>query len=119
MKSVIPELQTALDAAEIIELHKPDRPEEFLESLIVQDAICMRLQQLEDSLSQIRRQFTIFYEMEKTRNWDHMIGFRNVVAHRYQAVDMITVWNIVDVHLPVLVSELEETLERAKRGPNF
>lgn len=60
-----------------------------------------------------------FYESEKTRNWDQMIGFRNVVAHRYQAVDMITVWNIIDGHLPVLVSELEESLERAERGPNF
>lgn len=113
MKSIVPLLQIALDAAGIIARYKPDRAEQFLDDPLLQDAVCMRLQQLGDSLSQVRRQFPEIYRVEKSQNWDQMIGLRNVLAHRYGSIDMTKVWNVIDLHLPLLVAELDETVRRA------
>lgn len=42
--------------------------------------------------------------------WDMLdaaLGMRNVLAHRYGAIDPSRVWSVVSEDLPVLVRELE------------
>ncbi len=38
--------------------------------------------------------------------WRQIVGLRNVVVHRYFAVDPETVWAIVDRHLPPLIPQI-------------
>ncbi|MEN6341981.1 MAG: DUF86 domain-containing protein [Methanospirillum sp.] len=40
--------------------------------------------------------------------WRQIIGLRNVVVHRYFAVDPETVWTIVATQLPLLLPQLHE-----------
>lgn len=39
-----------------------------------------------------------------------IINLRNLVAHSYDAVDEIALWNIIINHLPLLKKEIEEFL---------
>lgn len=45
--------------------------------------------------------------------WQGMIGMRNVLAHRYGAIDQSRVWKVVSEELPKLAVKLE----RATRKP--
>lgn len=40
-----------------------------------------------------------------------IVGMRNRIIHGYDAVDNETIWNVVQVHLPRLVAQLEPVLE--------
>jgi uncharacterized protein with HEPN domain len=42
--------------------------------------------------------------------WHEMIGMRNLVIHKYDAVDLSFVWATVHKDLPVLVSKLEQMI---------
>mgnify|MGYP001091562200 CR=1 FL=1 len=39
--------------------------------------------------------------------WQGIIGMRNVLAHRYGAIDQSRVWKVVSEELPKLAAELE------------
>lgn len=34
--------------------------------------------------------------------WKRAAGFRDVLSHDYMSIDLTTVWNVVDGHLPAL-----------------
>jgi uncharacterized protein with HEPN domain len=44
--------------------------------------------------------------------WQGIIGMRNVLAHRYGAIDQSRVWKVVSEELPKLVGELEVASRR-------
>jgi uncharacterized protein with HEPN domain len=80
---------------------------------MVQDAVCMRLQEMGENLSKIRQQFPQLYEAHHTESWHRLIGLRNVISHGYADIDMTVVWTIVDEHLDELVAELRSLLSEA------
>lgn len=43
-------------------------------------------------------------------DWRRMMGMRNIMIHQYDNVDLETVWQVLQQHLPNLISELEKAL---------
>ena len=43
--------------------------------------------------------------------WREMIGMRNVMAHRYDEIDLDVVWETVPRDLPTVVTRLEQILD--------
>ena len=43
-------------------------------------------------------------------DWHRMMGMRNVMIHQYDNVDLETVWQVLQHHLPPLVTQLEQIL---------
>jgi uncharacterized protein with HEPN domain len=39
-----------------------------------------------------------------------LVAFRNILVHAYELVDDAKVWQIVEIHLPLLRQEVEELL---------
>lgn len=39
--------------------------------------------------------------------WPAIIGMRNHLVHRYFQIDLVRVWEVVQVHLPPLIAQLE------------
>lgn len=77
---------------------------------MAQDAVCMRLQEVGENLSKIRRNFPNYYSAHQSEGWHRLIGLRNVISHGYAEVDMHVVWTITDVHLGPLTEELKALL---------
>jgi len=48
-----------------------------------------------------------YIDSKKNIPWKAIQATRNVAAHKYEIVDMPTVWDTVQVSLPVLQKELE------------
>jgi uncharacterized protein with HEPN domain len=47
--------------------------------------------------------------------WQKMIDFGNQLRHAYHATDVITVWNIVQDHLPPLKAFVERRIRASSR----
>ena len=56
------------------------------------------------------------YEANKLRtdlpisNKEKIIGMRNIIAHGYDAVEPVNIWNTIKKHLPELKREVEKLL---------
>lgn len=73
--------------------------ERFVGESMLQDAVLRRLSVIGEAAACLSTTF-------KTRHtavpWKSVIGFRNLVVHRYWAVDLAIVWRIVSVDVPAL-----------------
>lgn len=100
----------AVQAAERVKTYAPSSEAEFQSSPLIQDAVCMRLQEIGENLSKIRQHFPALYEEHHTESWHRLIGLRNVISHGYAESDMAVVWTIVDVYLDAVRDELNAIL---------
>jgi uncharacterized protein with HEPN domain len=48
--------------------------------------------------------------VEKIPDLRKIVGMRNRIIHGYDAVDSETIWNVVEVHLPALMMQIERIL---------
>lgn len=67
MKVPAPYIIMALDAGRRVQRYTPESAEAFFESELIQDAICMRLQEMGENLSKIRQQFPIITRLTIVR----------------------------------------------------
>ena len=67
------------------------------------DAILRNLEVIGEAASQVPLPF---HERHPEMPWRQIVGLRNVVIHRYYAVDPETVWAIGDGELPSLLPQL-------------
>ena len=47
--------------------------------------------------------------------WKKMIGMRNVLVHKYWAIEQVDFWDAVQNHIPALIAELERLIELEER----
>lgn len=62
MKSPVPYIEMAVEAGDRVLQYAPETEGEFQRSPVIQDAICMRLQEMGENLSKVRQHFPDFYE---------------------------------------------------------
>jgi uncharacterized protein with HEPN domain len=91
-----------LDSANLAQQHVQNRTlDDFFEDVMLQDAVNRRLEIVGEAIRRlsdsVRDQFSGIL-------WSRWIGFRNVLAHQYDAVDLFTVWDTVQRDLPKLKS---------------
>lgn len=49
--------------------------------------------------------------LQRISEHQRIIGFRNIIAHGYDVVDVEIIWEAVEDHLPLLVREVETLLD--------
>ena len=76
----------------------------FFDEELIQDAVLRNLQTLAESTQRISDRLKASHP---EIDWRAISGFRNVLVHDYLGINLVRVWEIVSVHLPVLRSELE------------
>lgn len=96
----------AVEAGGRVLQYAPETEGEFQRSPVIQDAICMRLQEMGENLSKIRQQFPDFYQAHHSDDWHRLIGLRNAISHGYGEIDMHIVWRIVSTELQQVVDAL-------------
>lgn len=73
--------------------------QEFLKSLMVQDAVLRNLQVMAESCRHLSEQLKSNHPQI---DWNGLSGFRNVLVHDYLGVDLERVWILVEKRLPEL-----------------
>lgn len=93
-----------LDCIEKIETYARGGREVFFADSMVADAVVRKLQTLAESATRVSPDIqSRFPEVE----WRAIARFRNVLVHDYLGLDLVRVWNIVTVNLPVLKQQVE------------
>lgn len=78
-------LTDILKAIEKIEVHIHSGKQEFFENETIQDATLFRLQTIGEAVNQLPEELRERYPHIR---WKDIVGFRNVLAHRYWRVDL-------------------------------
>jgi uncharacterized protein with HEPN domain len=81
---------------------------EFMSDEQCQDAVIRRLEIVGEAARRVsdeaRRQ-------HDSVPWRDIVGFRNVLIHQYDGVDLTLVWETVQNQLPLLIETLEKIIE--------
>ncbi len=81
---------------------------EFASNNLVQAAVERKFEIIGEALSRLVRMSSPV--LESITDHARIIGFRNVIAHGYDAVDHAIVWDVVSNYLPQLRREVEGLL---------
>jgi uncharacterized protein with HEPN domain len=99
-------IEYILQCINLIETYCQGGKEEFLNNLMVQDAIVRRLQTIAESTQRLSDNLK---QKNSDVNWRSISGFRNILVHDYLGgIDLDIVWEVVNTYL----SELKEKLEK-------
>lgn len=79
--------------------------DEFHENQRDFDAVMMNFIVIGEMVSRLSE---TFIDRNTHVDWFKIRGFRNIVAHNYFGVDAEEVWQIVQIHIPKLQSDLKE-----------
>jgi len=82
-----------LKAIEKIEVHIQSGKQEFFENETVQDATLFRLQTIGEAVNQLPQELK---ERYPDIRWQDIVGFRNILAHRYWRIDFNLVWGLFE-----------------------
>ncbi len=79
--------------------------EEFAKNAILQDAVVRRLEIIGEAAGRVS---SATQKKHATLPWQAMKGTRNRVIHEYDSIELDIIWDIIQLDLPLLVSELEK-----------
>lgn len=96
----------AVRAGNRVKAYLPATKDAFLANPIVQDAICMRLQEMGENLSKVRKEFPKIYAAYADERWHDLIGLRNAISHSYTELNRDAVWELADKGIDDLISQL-------------
>jgi uncharacterized protein with HEPN domain len=77
--------------------------DDFLNSLLVQDAICRRLEIIGEAANKLDDEFK---EKHPDIPWYKIVGMRNLLIHEYFHVDLDQVWNTTQKSVPELKKQI-------------
>jgi len=94
----------ALAAQQLVEGHNLD---DLQHDQILRLALERVIEIIGEAANRLPPDFRAKYEQIE---WIKIIGMRNVLAHGYDAIDNEVLWETVEIHIPRLLTQLEELL---------
>lgn len=99
-------LDHILESIEALEKYSENlSKEDFLNSLLIQDAICRRLEIIGEAASKLDDEFKDKYSDVP---WYKIVGMRNLLIHEYFHVDLDQVWSTIEISIPELKKQILE-----------
>ncbi len=89
---------------------KIKQPDDFVSndsSILVLDAIAMRLQVVGELLKKIEKTNNSFFKNYNEIPWDKVMRLRDIVSHHYEEVDHEIIFDICKNHLPKLSKTIQ------------
>jgi len=81
---------------------------QYASSSMIQAAVERKIEIIGEALNRMARLDKVF--VSELYQYKRIIGFRNVIAHGYDIVDLELVWDAVRNHLPPLKIQVEQLL---------
>jgi uncharacterized protein with HEPN domain len=85
----------------------------YLDDDLLRAAVERKLQNAGEALAQLRKADPAL--AERVPDHAHVVGFRNVLVHQYQAIDDNRVWNLLSDEAPAMLSALNALLSELDR----
>jgi uncharacterized protein with HEPN domain len=98
------------DSIGLIDARTRNGREAFLRDFDIQDAVLWRLETLAEATGKLSPELK---DRHPDIRWRAIYGFRNIAAHGYLELRLDRVWEIVELHLPMLKAVVEEELGRS------
>jgi len=96
----------------LLEFTRGRTVEDYKNERAFRSAIERELQIIGEALLQLDHTFPQI--AEKIAEHRNIIGFRHVLVHGYDTLDPATVWNVIEVKLPLLEKQLSALLKPIK-----
>ena len=100
-------LQHILDAIAKIETYTADGREAFSRSTMIQDAVIRNFEIIGEATKRLSAQLRAQHPEVP---WRVIAGFRDVLIHEYEGIEVNEVWNVIARDLPELKAKLEAML---------
>lgn len=115
MKSAIPPLATIIECIARIEQYSAMGREVFLANNMAQDAVVRNFEIIGEAAKRIpQQQRAGFPDIP----WRSLTGFRDVLAHNYDRIELWEVWNVIERDLPPLKKAVQGILAALKMDPS-
>jgi uncharacterized protein with HEPN domain len=102
------------ECIERIERYVAGGRSDFLADTRTQDAVLRNLQVLAESSQRLS---PAIRARHAGIDWRGMAGFRNLLTHDYLGVDLERVWQIIEIHVPILHRAIDEMIEDVTDRP--
>lgn len=89
-----------------------DGRDAFMADSKTQDAVVRNFEVIGEATKRLPTEFTTAYPQIP---WRRMAGFRDILIHAYDRVDTGEIWNIIEQHVPQLLSGLEDIRSELER----
>ena len=102
-------LQHILDAIAKIETYTAGGREAFAHTTLIQDAVIRNFEVIGEAT---KRLSTRLREQHPEVPWRVVAGFRDVLIHEYEGIEINEVWNVIEHDLPNLKAQIEGILHQ-------
>lgn len=82
----------------------------FLKDQLVQDAVLRNIGILGEATKNLLECWPEIANLHPEVSWVDIYGMRNRITHGYFSVNLDTVWNVVEIHIPALRQHIEPIL---------
>ncbi len=111
MKTPLPLLRDMRDtAAETVLTIQGLEFAAFAANNLVRKAAILDLNVIGESAAKLLRDFPEIAEQYPELPLQQMRGIRNRISHSYYALDLRVIWNTVNLHIPVLLEDLDRII---------
>lgn len=80
----------------------------FLTNATFQDSVCMSISQIGEHAKRLSEEFT---NVHKEIPWNQVRGMRNMLAHQYNDINFVKIWQTVTTDVPALRKFCEDILK--------
>ncbi|MEA5617429.1 DUF86 domain-containing protein [Cronbergia sp. UHCC 0137] len=101
-------IKDILERIQRIEAYTKDGKEEFFQSLLIQDGVIRSFEVIGEAVKLLSMELRQNYSEIP---WRRIAGFRDVLIHDYMGIDLVEVWNVVELNLPNLKEKLLAILQ--------
>jgi uncharacterized protein with HEPN domain len=106
-------LEHILECAALIRDYTRNGKAEFIENILVRDAVLRRLQIMAESTQRLSGDLKL---KAPTTDWRALAGFRNILVHDYLGgIDFDRVWDAVEFYLPELEAAVRDLMGGLKK----